>query len=336
MTHWATVPQRRIGISFPAGFRLQQRPADPWLQPARNDRPELIAGLLADPARIAPKYFYDAVGCALFEAICELPEYYLTRTERAIFAAHRDAIAAVVGRHRQFVDLGAGDCRKGESWLAALAPRRYVAVDIAAAAIEPALGRLAAAHPEIEFTGVVTDFSRKLDLAADLDPGPVTFFYPGSSIGNFSPDEALALLTQIRRLCGRRGGLMIGVDVPKDQGRLAAAYDDSLGVTAAFNRNVLNHVNGLIGSDFDPAAYEHVALYNAGESRVEMHLEARQEQRVIFDGRERLFAPRERIHTENSYKYAPERFSALLRRAGFADVALWQDEAGDFAVYYAE
>ncbi len=336
MTHWATVPQRGAEVPTRVGYQLHNRLIGPWRQPSRSDRPELIAGLLADPARIAPKYFYDAIGCALFEAICELPEYYLTRTERAIFAAHRDTIAAVVGRHRQFVDLGAGDCRKGESWLAALAPRRFIAVDIAAAAIEPALSRLAAAHPDIEFTGVITDFSRTLDLGADLDPGPVTFFYPGSSIGNFAPDEALGLLAQIRRLCGRRGGLLIGVDVPKDGARLAAAYDDSLGVTGAFNRNVLNHVNALIGSDFDPAAFGHVAFYNAAASRVEMHLEALRAQCAIVDGHERVFAPGDRIHTENSYKYTPEQFAAVLRRAGFADITVWQDEAGDFAVYYAE
>jgi len=336
MTHWATVPQRGAETSFRGGFRLHNRLIGPWRQATHNEQPRIIEGLLADPARIAPKYFYDAVGCALFEAICELPEYYLTRTERAIFAAHRDAIAAAAGRHRQFVDLGAGDCRKGESWIAALKPRRYIAVDIAAAAIEPALSRLAAAHPEVDFTGVVTDFSRQLDLRADIDPGPVTFFYPGSSIGNFTPDEALALLTQIRRLCGRDGGLLIGVDAPKDPARLKAAYDDALGVTAAFNRNVLNHVNALIGSNFDPAAFAHVAFYNAKHGRVEMHLEAERAQCVVVDGRERVFAPGERIHTENSYKYASEHFAALLRSAGFGATAAWQDEAGDFSVFYAE
>ena len=336
MTHWATVPQRGAEVSVPAGFRLHNRLIAPWRQGSRNDRPELIAGLLADPARIAPKYFYDAIGCALFEAICELPEYYLTRTERAIFAAHRDTIAAIAGRHRQFVDLGAGDCRKGESWLAALAPRRYIAVDIAASAIEPALARLAATHPDIDFTGVITDFSRTVDLGTELDAGPATFFYPGSSIGNFTPEQALGILAQIRRLCGRRGGLIIGVDAPKDEARLKAAYDDALGVTAAFNRNVLNHVNAMIGSNFDPAAFGHIAFYNAAESRVEMHLEALRNQTVTVDGHERLFTPGARIHTENSYKYAPQAFAALLRRAGFADINVWQDEAGDFAVYYAE
>jgi len=280
MAHWAAVPQREAGRPAHAGFRLINRLIGPWRPQARVEREELLAGLLAQPAAIPPKYFYDALGCALFEAICELPEYYLTRTERAIFAAHRETIAAVVGSQRQFVDLGAGDCRKGESWLTALQPRRFIAVDIAPAALEPALARLAAAHPDIEFTGVVTDFSRTLDLGAELDAGPVTFFYPGSSIGNFAPDEALELLAQIRRLCDRRGGLLIGVDAPKDEARRAHC--------------------------------------------------------VTLGGRERVFAPGERIHTENSYKYTPEQFASMLRRAGFAEIAVWQDESGDFAVYYAE
>jgi dimethylhistidine N-methyltransferase len=318
------------------GYRLVNRLLEPWRPQTRTEWRELVDGLYAPAATIAPKYFYDALGCALFQAICDLPEYYLTRTERAIFAMHREAIAAAAGRGRQLVDLGAGDCAKGESWLPALQPRRFIAVDIAAAAIEPALARLAAAHPEIEFSGVVADFSRTLDLEGELDAGAVTFFYPGSSIGNFTPDEALELLAQVAHLCRRGGGLLIGVDVPKEPARLAAAYDDALGVTAAFNRNILNHVNALLGSDFDPSAFAHVAFYNAADSRVEMHLESVTEQCVRIAGGERVFARGERIHTEDSYKYSPEDFAALLRRAGFDSVAVWQDPACSFAVYYAE
>jgi dimethylhistidine N-methyltransferase len=182
---------------------------------------------------------------------------------------------------------------------------------------------------------VVTDFSRTLDLEGELDGGAVTFFYPGSSIGNFTPDEALELLAQVAYLCRRGGGLLIGVDTPKDPARLAAAYDDALGVTAAFNRNILNHVNALLGSDFDPSAFAHVAFYNAADSRVEMHLEAVTEQCVRIAGGERVFVRGERIHTEDSYKYRPEDFAALLRRAGFDSVEVWQDPARSFAVYYA-
>lgn len=296
----------------------------------------LIAGLFAMPAVIPPKYFYDALGCALFDAICALPEYYPTRTERAILTVHRDEIARTVGTRKQWVDLGAGDCAKSALLLPSLQARRYIAVDIAADAIVPALSRLAPALPGVELVGVVTDFSRRLDLGGALDEGPVTFFYPGSSIGNFTPAEAWELLLRIKNLCRPGGGLLIGVDTKKEKARLDAAYDDALGVTAAFNRNILNHVNALAACDFDPAAYAHVAFYDETKGRVEIYLEARFTQRVRIGGGERVFAAGERIHTENSYKYAPAEFEQLLRAAGFTALTCWQDPAGDFAVFYAE
>jgi len=336
MARWAAIQHRDAERATQRGYRLINRMIGPLRPRARTEWAALVDGLLATPAAIPPKYFYDALGCTLFQAICELPEYYLTRTERAIFAAHAGTIAAVAGRGRQFVDLGAGDCAKGEFWLDILRPRRFLAVDIAASAIEPALARMAAAHPEIEFMGVVTDFSDALDLGQELDGSAVTFFYPGSSIGNFSPDKALALLKQVRHMCGSRGGLLIGADTPKEPARLEAAYADTLGVTAAFNRNVLNHVNAMLGSDFDPAAFAHVAHYNASDRRIEMHLQAKSEQRIQLAGQERVFMQGERIHTENSYKYDPDEFAELLRRAGFSSVVVWQDPAGDFGVYYAE
>ena len=336
MARWAAIQHRDAERATQRGYRLINRMIGPARPRARTEWAALVDGLLATPAAIPPKYFYDALGCTLFQAICELPEYYLTRTERAIFVSHADTIAAVVGRGRQFVDLGAGDCAKGEFWLEALKPRRFLAVDIAPSAIEPALARMAAAHPEIEFTGVVTDVSEVLDLGPELDGSAVTFFYPGSSIGNFSPDKALALLEQVRHMCGNRGGLLIGADTPKEPARLEAAYADTLGVTAAFNRNVLNHVNAMLGSDFDPAAFVHVAFYSVSDRRIEMHLRATSEQRVQIAGQERVFMQGERIHTENSYKYDPDEFAELLRRAGFSSVVVWQDPAGDFGVYYAE
>src|ERR1700686_3342237 len=173
-----------------------------------DERAALVDGLFAVPAVISPKYFYDDIGCTLFEAICSLPEYYPTRTERAILTTHRDAIVRAVGTGRQVVDLGAGDCAKAALLLPALHARRYVAVDIAAAAIEPALSRLTPAFPRVEFMGVVTDFSRRFDLGGAIDAGPVTFFYPGSSIGNFTPDEALSLLRRGPDPCGPQSGLL--------------------------------------------------------------------------------------------------------------------------------
>jgi L-histidine N-alpha-methyltransferase len=300
------------------------------------ERDALVAGLRATPARIPPKYFYDALGCALFAAICELPEYYPTRTERAIFGERRDEIARAIGRGGQFVDLGAGDCAKGANWLPHVTPKRYVAVDIAAGAIDRALARLAPEHPGVEWLGVVADFTAGLDLEADLADLPTTFFYPGSSIGNFAPGEALAFLRAIRRHCVVPGsGLLLGVDTRKEKARLDAAYDDALGVTAAFNRNVLNHVNRVLGSDFVAGAYAHRAAYDAQAGRVEMHLESVSTQRVSLDGSVRSFAAGERIHTENSYKYAPAEMAALLGDAGFNALRCWQDPRGDFAVFHA-
>lgn len=316
-----------------SNYRIVERlTADP-----AAERRALVAGLLVSPAVIAPKYFYDALGCALFGAICELPEYYPTRTERAIFSEQRDAIAASVGRGKQFVDLGAGDCCKALAWLPFLAPARYIAVDIAIEEIARSLAKMAPDFPEIEMLGVVTDFTRGLDLRQDLDAGPATFFYPGSSIGNFTPRDALAFMRDVHLHClGRDGsGLLIGVDTKKDKARLDAAYDDSVGVTAAFNRNVLHHVNRILGSDFRPEAFAHRGFYNVEQGRIEMHLEARSPQIVQLPGATRTFAAGERIHTENSYKYAPAEFTVLLQEAGFARVMCWQDSAHDFAVFYA-
>lgn len=299
------------------------------------ERRRLAAGLLAVPAAIAPRYLYDPAGCALFDAICELPEYYPTRTESAIFLRYHDQIVAAAGRGGQLVDLGAGDCRKGAAWIRWLAPHRYVAVDIAESALVGGLARIAAAHPALDLRGIVTDFGRGLEF--ELDPGKSTFFYPGSSIGNFAPDDTQVLLQSIRRHCrvAQGSGLLIGVDTPKDAQRLEAAYADAAGVTAAFNRNVLNHVNAILGTRFDPAAFEHVALYDPSLGRVEMYLEARRRQEVAIEGIQRRFEAGERIHTENAYKYTPRDFAAMLRRAGFAEVRCWQDDALDFAVFYA-
>lgn len=302
-----------------------------------NDREALIAGLRAHAAHIPPKYFYDALGCALYGAICETAEYYPTRTEAAIFAAHATEIAGRIGRGTALVDLGAGDGRKAQWWLPRLGATAYVGVDFAADALATTVARIAGDFPDLLTRGIAVDFTAGLDLAADLPDGPATFFYPGSSIGNFAPDEALVLLRAIRAHArdGRRVGLLIGVDTHKDRRRLEAAYDDALGITAAFNRNILNHVNARLGSNFDVANFRHVAFYDERQRRIEMHLEAVREHVVDIAGVARRFGVGERMHTENSYKYAPAQFAALLREAGFATVTIWSDAAGDFAVFYA-
>ena len=304
---------------------------------ALAERSALVASLRARPAAIAPKYFYDPLGAALYGAICELPEYYPTRTEHAIFEANRVAIAEAIGTGTQFIDLGAGDGVKAEGWFPFIVPVRYVALDIAAATMAQTLDRLSSRFPDVDVAGLVTDFTRGLDLSIDLGPEPLTFFYPGSSIGNFDPEASVEFLREVRTACGSRpgSGLLIGIDTKKDKERLDAAYDDALGVTALFNRNVLSHVNRIVGSDFDITAFAHRGFYNQAKGRIEMHLEARSPQAVLLDGETRVFDKGERIHTENSYKYAPDEFDTLLACAGFSTVRRWQDARGDFAVFWA-
>lgn len=298
-------------------------------------RAELVAGLEAPRPALSPKFLYDALGSRLFSAITELPEYYPTRTEAAIFDAHLEAMAAALGPAPTLVELGAGNCEKAARLFGALAVRRYVAVDISADYLLAALDRLQYEHPGMEMLGVGLDFSDSLDLPAEVGPGPRLLFYPGSSIGNFAPDQALAFLGRMHAACAG-GNLLIGVDLVKPSAVLEPAYDDALGVTAAFNRNLLLHLNRLIGSDFALADWRHVAFFNERESRIEMHLETARAVTVRWPGGERRFAAGERIHTENSYKWRPEDFADLLTAAGFRKPRAWRDERDWFAVFAAE
>ena len=318
--------------SQPVHYRMVDRSGGA----AEGEREAVIADLFATPARTPPKYFYDELGCALYAAICHLPEYYPTRTEAALFARHREEIAAAAGRGRTFVDLGAGDCAKAREWLSLLGVPRYVAVDFAGPELERALARMAPDFPGVEMVGVVADFTAGLPLDGVLDASAATFFYPGSSIGNFAPDDAVAFLRRVRECCGDSGGsLLIGVDAKKDRAVLEAAYDDALGVTAAFNRNLLVHLNRRFGFDFALDGFVHRALYDAAQGRIEMHLEAVRDQAVMLGTRTRRFARGERIHTENSYKYAPGEFEALLRRAGFGRFTRWAAPGDAYFFFHA-
>ena len=299
---------------------------------------EAAAGLLRPQAAVSPKFFYDAQGSRLFDAITELTEYYPTRTEAAILAASGTAIAQAVrrctGDHPVIVDLGAGNCAKGAGLFPLLAPRRYIAVDISANYVAAALAHLQREHPALDLVGVGLDFSSRLAMPPDLVGPQALVFYPGSSIGNFDRTGALTLLRQARDLSAG-GALLIGVDLVKATDVLEAAYDDALGVTAAFNLNLLRHLNALLGANFDVRQWRHVALFNRVESRIEMHLEARKAQVVQWPGGERRFAAGERIHTENSYKWTKEGFGDLLREAGFASPQLWTDARDWFGLFLA-
>ncbi len=310
-------------------------------------------GLSAKPATTSPKFFYDAQGAALFTAICALDEYYPTRTEAAIFERRREDIAATLPTGAQWIDLGCGDGLKARGWLEPTAAMRYVGVDIAEAWLRDALRSLSRAGAPgrsrsrpIDVVGVVADFTRPFDLHDVLAeaPGlPPVFFYPGSSIGNFVVADARAFLRSVRdHIAGHAtdgGKLLIGVDLVKDRATLEAAYDDALGVTAAFNRNVLRVANRLLDADFDVDAFAHRAVFDPTFERIEMQLVSRRAQRVRIGRSTVAFADGEVITTEYSHKYTIDGFTALLESAGFAgDARLhgWRDPRDWFGVFVAE
>ncbi len=322
---------------------MRDDPQDRFIQLYREDADELATrlhielsnSLLAPQASLSPKYFYDALGSRLFQAICALPEYYPTRTEAAIFAQYQSQMAASVGTGATLIDLGAGDCAKAASLFGVLQPEQYVPVDISVDFVRSAVYSLQHTYPQIDMLGVGMDFSARLELPDEVRREKRLFFYPGSSIGNFSLRDAIGFLRRIRLACGDDGGLLIGVDLVKDKAVLEPAYDDALGLTSAFNLNILNNINRLLDADFDLKDWQHRAFFHQDKQRIEMYLEARRDLVVQWQGKQRDFVKGERIHTENSYKYTPESFTGALNEAGFSHTRLWTDEQGWFAVFHA-
>ncbi|MGE5338013.1 MAG: L-histidine N(alpha)-methyltransferase [Gemmatimonadota bacterium] len=309
---------------------------DAYRPDAAAARAELLAALASPAPSIPPKYFYDALGARLFAAITELPEYYLTRAESSIFAEHLPAITRAYGvRDCTLIDLGAGNCEKAGRLFPVLRPKAYVALDISVDYLATSLEYLQREYPAIDMLGVGTDFTRSLSLPDDVPRSRRLFFYPGSSIGNFSPDAAKGFLALVRAQMEQDGALLIGVDLVKDKAALDAAYDDVLGITAAFNLNALNHVNRIAGTNFRTEDWRHVAFYDPQLQRIEMHLEARRALSVHWTGGERRFDAGARIHTENSYKYAPDQFARLLESAGFPVLRHWTDGQSRFALFLA-
>ena len=311
------------------------RSVDDAAPPALTAHNDLRQGLLQPQARIAPKYLYDARGCALFEQITRLPEYYPTRTEAAILADAGPAMAHAMRGCEVLIELGAGNCEKARALCRSLRPRHFVGVDIAEDFLRQAVRGLAAEFPGLDARAVAADITGPMQLPPDLPLAGRQLFYPGSSIGNFDPPDALAMLRRMHGLLGPDGGLLIGIDLPKPLQWLEPAYDDAQGVTARFNLNVLRHVNALIGSDFDEDDWAHHAFFNTGQSRIEMHLRARRPLAVAWPDGGRRFAEGETIHTENSYKYPLPHFQALLAQAGFGAREVWTDERQWFALVYA-
>lgn len=296
---------------------------------------DLLACLESRPRSISPKYFYDDAGSALFERICTLPEYYVTRTECAIFERYSAQMAALIGPDAQIVEFGAGSLLKARLLLGALErPRHFVPIDISGAHLLASAEALRGYMPGLEVTPVVADFtSPELCTLPESRSGRRCGFFPGSTIGNFNPGQASEFLSSAARLL-RGGGLLIGVDLVKDPQLLHAAYNDSEGVTAAFNRNLLVRANRELGADFRVDRFHHYAFYDPVRQRIEMHLLSAGHQSVSLGEREFEFSDGESLHTESSYKYTLDAFRVLARGCGFDPRACWCDERGLFSVHW--
>jgi dimethylhistidine N-methyltransferase len=296
---------------------------------------EIEMGLLAQDAFISPKFLYDPLGSHLFTAITLLPEYYPTNTEKNIFTKYRDQIANAVGVGGTLIDLGAGNCQKAESFFSSLKPSSYVAIDFSVEYLQDAIKKLKGKYPHILMQCIGMDFSKQLLIPDTIPSTKRTFFYPGSSIGNFLSPEAFKLLSELKNQAND-GGLLIGVDLMKDDSILMTAYDDPLKVTAAFNLNILRSVNSHLASNFKVEQFCHKVKINHAENRVELYLEALEDLTVSWPGHSRVFKKGDMIHTENSHKYTVESINQLLKNAGFEATQIWTDPKDYFAVIYAQ
>ena len=294
----------------------------------------VVEGLGLRPRSIPPKYFYDLEGSRLFEAICEQPEYYPTRTEAALLEQYAVEIAALAGTGCYLVEPGSGSCEKVRLLLDALRPTSYIPMDISGEHLESAAAELAAEYPWLDVHAVCADITGDVALPFIPEQAAPVFFYPGSSIGNFEPDAAVVFLEHLAGIAGKGGGLLIGVDLKKQSETLNAAYNDANGVTAAFNLNILRRVNDQLGGNFDLDAFDHHAFYNTIKGRIEMHLISTRKQTAGIDGHRFEFNAGDSIHTESSYKYTIEEFRALAERGGWSPCCVWTDRDSLFSLHF--
>lgn len=296
---------------------------------------EVRAGLAQDRKSIPPKFFYDRRGSKLFDAICRTPEYYPTRTESAILKQHVAAIAGAIGCSGcELIEVGSGNSEKVKLLLEALKPAAYTPLDISRAHLTTAARQIARDYPWLIVHAVCVDYTKPTFGLLPRSLLRRIAFFPGSTIGNFEPHEALAFLKRLRRLVEPNGGVLIGVDLKKDADILNRAYNDAGGITADFNLNLLARINRELAADFDLEGFEHDAFYNEAQGRVEMHLVSLRSQRVTIGETVYVFEEGETIHTENSYKYSLTEFDGLGRAAGFGEVMRWTDADQLFSVYY--
>jgi L-histidine N-alpha-methyltransferase len=318
---------------------LSARAAAPRLIDFHPPRADLLADVLDGLSRprkeLSPKYFYDARGSRLFEDITRLPEYYLTRTEAGVMEDSLEAIARLVGPKAAVIEFGSGTGAKLRRLLKGLTrPAACAQVEISRDHLLAAARSLAAEFPDLEVAAVCADFTRPFELPRFRDARRRLVFFPGSTIGNFRPDEAVGLLGVMNRVAGEGGALLAGVDLVKDRRVLEAAYNDDAGVTAEFNLNLLRRINRELGADFELGAFRHQAVYDEAAGRIEMYLVSERGQTVHVDGRRFDFAEDERILTEYSHKYQPDGFAELAGQAGFRVERVWTDPKRHFSVQY--
>lgn len=293
---------------------------------------DVAAGLSASPKRLSAKYFYDARGSRLFDAICELEEYYPTRTEMGILRAHAAEIAMMAGKRANLVEFGAGSLQKVRILLDRMRGlSHYIPVDISTDHLQGAANALARRYKMLTILPIAGDFTRPVSLPVSSKGGMVGFF-PGSTIGNFTPQAATEFLKSAAFTLGPGALFVVGFDLKKDRQILEAAYNDKKDVTAAFNLNLLTRINRELDGNFDLSAFSHLAFFNEAESRIEMHLKSERDQSVTIGGYRYHFERGETIHTENSYKYEPEAFTKMAAKAGWQQRAFWTDSEKKFAV----
>jgi len=327
-------------LAFETREHSRVRLIDQSPQPVDMTR-ELLEGLRASQKSIAPKYFYDEQGSRLFERITKLPEYYLTRTEIGILRAAMSEVGELVGSSSDrrsskpiLVECGSGSGEKARIVIEGISPQAYLAIDISKAFLVSSCEALSGDYPDLDVYAVCADYSQDWGISKVVDTAaPLLAFFPGSSFGNFEPDEALTFLSRVHRAISGRGSLLIGIDPPKDVSVLEAAYNDSAGVTEMFNLNLLTRLNREFGANFDLSGYRHKAVYNQVHERIEMYLVSQRDQEVSIGGEKIFIAKDEAIHTENSYKYSYDRLIDMAAQVGFRCTRHWTDEAGLFSVF---
>lgn len=297
---------------------------------------DAIAGLSEEQKQLPSKYFYDEEGSRIFDEITELPEYYPTRTEAEIMRLHAGEMADVLGKGVLLVEYGSGSSVKTRALLDRMSDMAgYVPVDISGDYLEQVASGLQADYPHIQVKHVAADFTEPFNLPQlDRSPERIIAYFPGSTIGNFTRADARRILAQMAKQCGGNGGVLIGVDLLKPVPVLLDAYNDSRGVTARFNMNLLHRLNTELAADFKTSQFRHEAVFNAEESRIEMHLFSEQEQVVCLDGVRFRFEEGESILTEYSHKYSPESFAELAASAGLKPECVWTDKNSLFSVQY--